>query len=46
MAVLDATNSDPYVAASTVACLFEYESIGVRFTKCKQPDKDLPVAKQ
>ena len=28
-AVLDATNSDPYVAVSTVACLFEYESIGV-----------------
>ena len=27
--VLDATNSDPYVAVSTVACLFEYESIGV-----------------
>ena len=29
LAVLDATNSDPYVAVSTVACLFEYESIGV-----------------
>ena len=29
VAVLDATNSDPYVAVSTVACLFEYESIGV-----------------
>ena len=27
--VLDATNSDPYVAVPTVACLFEYESIGV-----------------
>ena len=24
VAVLDATNSDPYVAVSTVACLFEY----------------------
>ena len=29
VAVLDATNSDPYVAVSTVACPFEYESIGV-----------------
>ena len=29
VAALDATNSDPYVAVSTVACLFEYESIGV-----------------
>ena len=29
VAVLDATNSDPYVVVSTVACLFEYESIGV-----------------
>ena len=27
--VLDATNSDPNVAVSTVAHLFEYESIGV-----------------
>ena len=26
--VLDATNSDPYIAVSTVACLFEYESLG------------------
>ena len=46
VAVLEATNSDPYVAGSTVACLFQYESIGVWFTKCKQPVKDLPVAKQ
>ena len=28
-AVLDTTNSDPYVAVSTVACLFAYESIGI-----------------
>ena len=27
MALLDATNSDPYVAVSAVTCLFEYESI-------------------
>ena len=29
VAVLVATNYDPYVAVSTVACLFEYELIGV-----------------
>ena len=44
MAVLE--NSDPYVAVSTVACLFQYKSMGVWFTKCKQPVRDLPVAKQ
>ena len=27
--VLDATNSDPYEAVSTVTCLYEYESIWV-----------------
>ena len=42
--VLEATNSDPYVAVSTVACLFEYESIGVWIIEYKQPVKDLPVA--
>ena len=26
VAVSEATNSDPYVAVSTVACLFKYES--------------------
>ena len=46
VAGLEATNSDLYVAVSTVACLFEYESVGVWFTKCKQPVKDLTVAKQ
>ena len=46
VAVLEATNSDQYVAVSTVACLFEHESMGVWFTKCKQPVRDLPVAKQ
>ena len=29
VAVFEATNSDPYVAVFAVACLFEYESIGV-----------------
>ena len=28
-AVLAATNSDPYVAVSTVACFLEYQSAGV-----------------
>ena len=46
VAVLEATNSYPYVAVSTVACVFEYESIGVLFIKCYQPVKDLPIAKQ
>ena len=46
VAVLEATNFDPYVAVSTVACLFEYESMGVWFTKCKQKVRDLVVAKQ
>ena len=41
---VEATNSDPYLAVSTVACLFEDESMGVWFTKCKQPVRDLPVA--
>ena len=41
VAVLEATKSDPYVGVSTVACLFEYESMGLWFTKCKQPVKDL-----
>ena len=34
VAVLAATNSEPYVAVSTVACLFEYQSIGVVLMKC------------
>ena len=33
--VLTATNSEPYVAVSTVACLFENLSVGVVLTKCK-----------
>ena len=46
VAVLDATNSEPYVAVSTVACLLENEPMGVWFTKCRQPVNDLPVARQ
>ena len=33
VAFLEATNSDPYVAVSTVAGLFESESMGLWFTK-------------
>ena len=44
--VLNATNSEPYVAVSTVACLLENESMGVWFAKCRQRVSDLPVARQ
>ena len=43
VAVLDATNPEPYVAASTVVCLLEYESMGVWFTKCRQAVSYLQV---
>ena len=33
VAVLAATNSEPYVAVSTVACFLEYQSTGVFLTK-------------
>ena len=46
VAVLAATNSEPYVAVSTVACFLEYQSTGVLLTKWRHPVKDLPVAKQ
>ena len=46
VAVLAATNSEPYVAVSTVACFLEYQSTGVLLTKWRRPVKDLPVAKQ
>ena len=46
VAVLAATNSEPYVAVSTVACFLEYESTGVLLTKWSHPVKNLPVAKQ
>ena len=46
VAVLEATNSEPYVAVSTVACFLEYQSTGVLLTKWRHPVKDLPVAKQ
>ena len=41
--VLAAINSDPSVAFSTVACLVEYQSPGVRLKKCNTAVTDLPV---
>ena len=46
VAVLAATNSEPYVAVSTVACFLEYQSTGVLLPKWSHPVKDLPIAKQ
>ena len=45
VAVLAATNSETYVAVSTMACFLEYQSTGVLLTKWRHPVKDLPVAK-
>ena len=46
VADLAATNSEPYVAVSTVAWFLEYQSAGVLLTKWRHPVEDLPVAKQ
>ena len=43
VAVLAATNSEPYVAVSTVACLFENQSVGVVLTKCSTAVTDFLV---
>ena len=43
VAVLAATNSEPYGAVSTVACLFKNQSVGVVLTKCSTPVTDFPV---
>ena len=43
VAVLAATNSEPYVAVSTVACLFENQSVGVVLTKCNTAMTDFHV---
>ena len=42
-AVLAAMNSEPYVAVSTVAYLFENQSVGVVWTKCNTAVTDFPV---
>ena len=44
-AILAATNSDPYVALSTVACLLEYQSVGVPLTLWRMAATALPVTK-
>ena len=46
VALFAATNSEPYVDVSAVACFFEYQSTGDLLTKWRHPVKDLPVAKQ
>ena len=43
VAVLAAENSEQYVAVSTVACLFENQSVGVVLTKCNIAVTDFPV---
>ena len=43
VAALAATNFEQYVAASTVACLFEYLSIGVVLMKCNATVTAFPV---
>ena len=44
-AILAATNSDPYVAVFTVACLLEYQSVGVPLTMWRMAVTALPVTK-
>ena len=44
-AILGATNSDPYSAGSTVACLLEYQSVGVPLTMWRMAVTALPVTK-
>ena len=46
VAVLAATNSDPYVAVSTVGCFLEYQSVGVWLQKWRHAVSDAPVARQ
>ena len=46
VAVLAATNYEPYVAVSSVAGFLGYQSTGVSLTKWRHPVKDLPVATQ
>ena len=43
VAVLAATNSEPYVAVSTVGYLLEYQSIGVVLMKSNTAVTDFPV---
>ena len=42
VAFLVATNSEPYVAVSTMACLLKNQSLGVVLTKCNTALTDFP----
>ena len=44
-AILAATNANPYVAVSTVACLLEYQPVGVPLTMWRMAVTALPVTK-
>ena len=46
VAVLAATNSEPYVAISTVACFLEYQSVRVWLQKWRHAVRDAPVVRQ
>ena len=46
VAVLAATNSDPYVALSTVTYFLEYQSVGVWLQKWRHAVSDAPVSRQ
>ena len=46
VAVLAVTNSEPYVAVSTVACFLEYQSVGVWLQNWRHAVRDAPVARQ
>ena len=46
VAVLAATNSDPYVAASTIASFLESQSVEALLQKWRHAVSDAPVARQ
>ena len=46
VAVLAVTNSEPYVAVSTVAFFLEYQSVGVWLQKWRHAVRDAPGARQ
>ena len=46
VAVWAATNSDPYVAASTIVCFLEYQSVGVWLQKWRHAVWDAPIARK
>ena len=46
VALLAATNSEPSVAFSAVACFLEYQSVGVWLQKWRHAVRHAPVARQ